>query len=352
MMSRYHAGIIGLGFIGAADQVSGDQLGQQVVNLDGTHIDAYEKNPRIQVVGGSSRDSGRRERFETRTGTDTYADWKELISKHSLDVVSVATYTPVHREIVEACANAGIRAIYCEKPLAQTIADAQSMVETCRKSGSLLVINHNRRFSPTSRRLRDLIREGLLGEIRSAHLQWGRGRLGNIGTHVFDGIRMLLGREVTAVSGALDESGKPDCRGPQFSDPGGWGLIRFDNGIVATVCAPDYGAQPISMEICGDLGEVNVAGGAVTVCMYDGSTPSWEDLAGDTRGYESASSMDVAVEEIVTWLDKGGAFPYPADEAVAALEVITAFHVSHAQNGAWVELPLTGPDRDIVINSG
>ena len=62
----YRAGIIGLGFIGGADQVSGDALGQRVVDLDGTHFASLSTHPSINLVAGSSRDAGRRERFAQR----------------------------------------------------------------------------------------------------------------------------------------------------------------------------------------------------------------------------------------------------------------------------------------------
>src|SRR5262249_11877033 len=61
--ATYRAGIIGLGFIGAADQVSGDALGQRVCDLDGTHLAALSGHPRIELIAGSSRDEARRERF-------------------------------------------------------------------------------------------------------------------------------------------------------------------------------------------------------------------------------------------------------------------------------------------------
>ena len=56
--TTYRAGIIGLGFIGGADQVSGDALGQQVSGLDGTHFDALSNHSRVNIVAGSSRDAG------------------------------------------------------------------------------------------------------------------------------------------------------------------------------------------------------------------------------------------------------------------------------------------------------
>ena len=351
MKKTYDAAIVGLGFVGAADQVSGDRLGQQVENLDGTHIEAYEKNPRIRIIGGSSRDLGRRERFSARSDAPAFDDWRKLIDSSPIDIASVATYAPVHREITEACAAAGVRAIYCEKPIAQRLSDAEAMVTSCKKAGSLLVINHNRRFNAAFRRLRDCFADGMIGEMRSAHLHWGRGRLGNVGTHVFDAARMVLGKKVTAVSGTLDMAGKPDCRGPQFRDPGAWGLLHFEGGMIATVSAPDYGEEQISMEFFGSFGTVSIVGGAISISMFDGSAPEWIDVATDTVA-GGKTSMDTAVEEIIAWLDGGSSFPYDATEAAETLEVITAFYISHTRNGAWVDLPLKESDRDIVIHSG
>src|SRR2546422_5971900 len=107
----YRAGIIGLGFIGGGDQVSGDRLGQRVVDLDGTHREALSNHPRVQLIAGSSRDAGRRERFEQRTGARTYDDWKQMLAAESLDIVSVASFAPSHAQLVEACAQSGVPAI-------------------------------------------------------------------------------------------------------------------------------------------------------------------------------------------------------------------------------------------------
>jgi hypothetical protein len=58
------------------------------------------------------------------------------------------------------------------------------------------------------------------------------------------------------------------------------------------------------------------------------------------------------VQAIVTWLDQGGPFFYPAAESLHALEIVVGFHLSHARNSAWVELPLSGAERQRVIHSG
>ncbi len=342
----YRAGILGLGFIGGADQVSGDALGQRVADLDGTHLTALTGHPRIALVAGSSRDEGRRQRFAHRSGCKTYAEWRTLIDREQLDVISVATYAPQHAEMVTACARRGIRAIWCEKPIATRLVDAETMLSACREAGALLVINHNRRFNPNYRRLRALVAAGKLGTLTSLALQWGMGRLGNVGTHLIDAALMLTGQRIQAVSGSLDLTGRPDCRGPQFRDPGGWGLVRFDSGLMATVDAPDEGKTPARIIVNGTLGRAIAGGDDVTLEFWDGQRDYWPSLRSE------ATSMDRAAAEIVAWLDGAAAFPYAGEEAVHALETIIAFHASHARNAAWVALPLTGDDRLREVHSG
>ena len=344
--ATYRAGIIGLGFIGGADQVSGDALGQQVSGLDGTHFDALSNHPRINLVAGSSRNAGRRERFAQRAGTPTYTNWEEMLTQEALDIVSVATYAPVHAEITVACAKQRIRAIYCEKPIATRLPDAEQMLEACNKAGTLLVLNHQRRFNLNHRRLRELIAADGLGELTSASMQWGSGRLGNVGTHMIDALLMLTGRKIEAISATLDLAGKPDCRGPEFRDPGGWGIIRMEGGIMVTVDAGDYATVPGQIILNGTEGRAISDGSSITLEYWEGRQEHW-DSAND-----GVSGMDRAVSEIVEWLDGGTEFPYTASEAVDTLEAIVGFHASHAYNAAWTELPLSSSDREREVLSG
>ncbi|MBL7005741.1 MAG: Gfo/Idh/MocA family oxidoreductase [Spirochaetia bacterium] len=356
MKKSYRAGIIGLGFIGAGDQTSGDVLGQQVKDLDGTHLAAYAGNPRVNIICGSSRNKGRRTRFLTRVHNEVlvYSDWKELVNSSKLDIISIATYTPTHAEMVIASAEAGIPVIYCEKPIAATMIEAERMLAACKKSGSLLVINHNRRFNPNFRLLQTMIARGDLGELTSVTARWPTGRLGNIGTHVIDVIHMITGQKTVAVSGILDQSQKPDCRGSAFKDPGGWGLIHLEKGCMVTVDAADYAKGPMVIEVYGTSGTISIIGAKITINLYNGSTrylPQPTDQ----------SSMDIAVGEMVAWLDarlasteskNPPAFSYDPADAVHTLETIIAFHASDTRKGAMVELPLNNKDRDIILQSG
>lgn len=341
--NRYRAGIIGLGFIGAADQVSGDALGQRVEDLGGTHLGALSNHPRVDLIAGSSRDPGRRERFAQRTQAAVFDDWGRMLEQQQLDIVSVATYADVHAEIVMGCVDAGVRAIYCEKPIAQTVNDAARILEVCQQQDVLLAINHNRRFELNHRRLRDYVSEGGLGALSSVSAQWSAGRLGNVGTHMFDAILMLTSRRAQAVSGYLDLAGKPDCRGPAFQDPGGWGMIQLEEGVMVTFDAADYASLPPAIQVNGIEGTARVGTDGVHLNLVDGGHEHWSSI--------DELPMDRAVAEIVEALD-GTTFPYDAELAVHTLEIIAAVHASHGRKGSFVDLPLTAEDRDLVVNSG
>jgi len=342
----YRAGIIGLGFIGAGDQVSGDALGQQVSDLGGTHFSAYTNHPRVELVAGSSRDPGRRERFAAKCSASTFERWQDLLAEVELDIVSVATYAPFHAEIAVACAERGVRAIYCEKPIATTLPDAYRMLDACKRSSMLMVINHNLRFHPNCRRLRDFIAGDGLGALTSVSLQWGAGRLGNVGTHMFDAVMMLTGRKIEAVSATLDLAGKPDCRGSQFHDPGGWGVMRLEGDVKVMVDAGDYSTVFGGIIVNGDRGKAIVGGGHVRLEDQEGEVEEWPHPEDESR------SMELATHELVQALDGEATFPYDAVEAVQTLEAIVGFHASHARNAAWVELPLSGEDREREVHSG
>ena len=115
---------------------------------------------------------------------------------------------------------------------------------------------------------------------------------------------------------------------------------------MATVDATDYGMAPLDVRVNGTEGRALVGSGDVTVEYWDGRTEQF------TNDEQDGTGMDVAVREMVDWLDGESDFPYDATETVQVLEAIAAFHASHARNAAWVELPLTGADREIVVNSG
>lgn len=341
------AAVIGLGFVGAADQVSGDAIGQQVGNLDGTHAQALDSHPQVELVAGSSRDLGRRQRFEERTGVrTTYADWREMLAAEDLDIVSVATNSPYHAEITIACAEAGVRAVLCEKPIATRLAEADAAIAACRENGTVLATNHSRRWNPMWTGVRDEVASGAIGEVEHATVHWTSGRLGNIGTHMFDALRLVLGLEPEAVSGRLDPVVPPDCRGAEYHDPGGWGIVEFSGGVNAYVDASHDAQAPIRMRIAGSSGEITVRRDA-----------AWVDLwSGERRAIplqtDRPTALDAAVADLVQCLRGGGEPACTGRDGLAALEVTIGFHLSDELEGRRVALPIPDACRGLEVLIG
>ncbi len=343
----YKAAVIGLGFIGAGDQVSGDALGQRVEDLDGTHALALAAHDRVELVAGSSRDEGRRMRFAERMNVEnTYDDWREMLRREELDIVSIATYTPWHAEITVACAEAGVRAVICEKPITTRIRDADRMIAACKRHGTLLAINHPRRWHPLWRSVRDEIRQGTIGQISHLAIHWPSGRLGNVGTHMFDAASFLLDSRPQSVSGSLDAEVPPDCRGSEFYDPGGWGILRLANGVRVHIDAAAGVKLPFGFRIFGDLGWIDIGREDAAIHPWTGQTRAI------TCAADRPNSLAIGVDEVVTCLNGDGEVTATGEAARNALEVIVAFHLSSQRDGRWVSLPLEGEARDLEVMMG
>ncbi|MCC6404156.1 MAG: Gfo/Idh/MocA family oxidoreductase [Fimbriimonadaceae bacterium] len=157
-------------------------------------------------------------------GWEGYAtDWREVIADPEIDIVDVSTPGASHCEIVCAAAAAG-KVVFCEKPIGNTLAEAEKMAEAVRKSGRPSAVFHNYRKAPAVALAKQWIEEGRLGRIfhiRSAYLQdwiadsdfplvWrlqkeqaGSGALADIGSHIVDMARHLVG-EFTEVCGTME----------------------------------------------------------------------------------------------------------------------------------------------------
>jgi predicted dehydrogenase len=161
-------------------------------------------------------------------------DWRALVSRDDIDLVSIVTPVLTHCEITLAALDRG-KAVLCEKPMAMNADEARRMTERAREAGVLALIDHELRFLSGRLKMHEMIRASEIGKVRHVALtfrsdsradperpwNWwsdktqGGGALGAIGSHVVDGFRWLLATEVAEVFGnlathfpkRLDESG-------------------------------------------------------------------------------------------------------------------------------------------------
>ena len=176
---------------------------------------------RMKVICG--RTATEVERARQTLGWDEGAtDWREVVRRKDIDLVDVCTPGDSHAEIAIAAARAG-KHVFCEKPLANSLKDAERMLAAVEKAGVAHMICHNYRRAPAVMLARQLISEGALGEIRhyrgtylqdwmsdpAAPFNWrldrtkaGSGALGDIASHSIDLARFLVG-EISEVSADL-----------------------------------------------------------------------------------------------------------------------------------------------------
>ena len=105
----------------------------------------------IEIAAGCDLDPARVERFRENWGNKwpdarLYGDYREMLESEDLDIVTVATPEHLHAEPTVAAAESGVRAIFCEKPLATSVEDADRMIAACEANGVILSVDYTRRL--------------------------------------------------------------------------------------------------------------------------------------------------------------------------------------------------------------
>ncbi|WP_051681860.1 Gfo/Idh/MocA family protein [Cellulomonas sp. HZM] len=151
-------------------------------------------------------------------------DWKQLVLRDDVDLVDVCTPGDTHAEIAIAALAAG-KHVLCEKPLANSVAEAEAMTAAAARSSGLAMVGFTYRRVPAVQLARTLVEQGRIGTVRhvraqylqdwiadpAAPLSWrldkqkaGSGALGDIGAHVVDLAQFVTGEQVTGVSAVLE----------------------------------------------------------------------------------------------------------------------------------------------------
>lgn len=220
--------------------------------------------PRLVAIAG--RDQASVQEAARRYGYDTfYTDWRDMIKDDRVQLFDNGGPNDVHAEPTIAAARAG-KHVLCEKPLARTAQEAAAMLDAVTKAGVKHMVAFNYRYVPAIRQAYDLIHSGQLGEIyhfRAVYLQewimdpafpmvWrldkktaGSGALGDLGAHIIDLARFLIGepRRVSAMMKTfIKDRPLPDGSGTgQVTvDDAFTSLFEFENGAMGTLEASRF----------------------------------------------------------------------------------------------------------------
>lgn len=133
-------------------------------NMGKNHIRIYSNISHLVAIADISEDIGRP--LAEKYKTSFYKDYLEMLTKEKPKAVSVVVPTPYHRKVVEDCLRYRIPTLV-EKPITNTIKDAQTMLESAAKYKTSLMVGHVERFNPAVVKLKKLIRKGKFGKIIS-----------------------------------------------------------------------------------------------------------------------------------------------------------------------------------------
>ena len=253
-MEGYSVAVIGTGAAPGGSEDTGHAMGYR-------HGGAYERLDNCSLVACADLDGGNATRFASAFGieeTRAYTDHREMLRDEDLDVVSVTTPIPTHASIVLDCATEGdLRAIHCEKPMADTWFDAMQMMQACSRRDIQLTINHQLRHSEPARIALELIQDGTIGEIR--RVEASRSDLFEAGIHQLDLCSYFTGDvPVSWVIGAIDYREEKWRNGVHIE---GQALAHweYENGVHGLV-STGHGADAIGVlnRIVGTAGEIEV----------------------------------------------------------------------------------------------
>ena len=210
-MAKYRVGLIGCGRKG------------------GQHGRAYALNPLTEIVALADTDEENLELYCKFFQAPGYVDYREMLEKERIDIAAPILPVAPNPGVIIGCAEAGVKAILCEKPLASTLEDADRMVEACHTRNIKFGAGDMDRNLPYYWKARQLIDSGELGEVRSITFVGGSGsEISGGGCQQLSLMRLFAGdAEVDWASGWM--------AGDPFSveDQGAAGYVRFANSVEA-----------------------------------------------------------------------------------------------------------------------
>ncbi|MFF5455121.1 Gfo/Idh/MocA family protein [Streptomyces sp. NPDC012950] len=246
-------GLIGYAFMGAAHSQGWRTVGR-----------AFDLPLRPVLAAVAGRDAGAVRAAARRHGwAAAETDWRALIARDDVHLVDVCTPGDSHAEIAVAALEAG-KHVLCEKPLANSVAEAEAMAAAAARAGErgqVAMVGFNYRRVPALAHARRLVAEGRLGALRHVRLSYlqdwlvdpdfpltwrlerehaGSGALGDLGAHIVDLAQYLAGEPLVGVSAQLETFVRERpllagvSAGPHASGGTGHGPVTVDDAAVFT----------------------------------------------------------------------------------------------------------------------
>ena len=292
-----------------------------------------------------------------------YESFDRLADDAAVQVVFIVLPNSMHAEFTIRAARAG-KHVLCEKPMANSVAECEQMIDACRRAEARLMIAYRSQYEPMDRYIVDMVRRGRLGALREFTAfngqnqadpeHWrlkralaGGGPLPDVGIYCLNAARFLSGEEPSEVFGHTVSAPRDD-RFTEVEESVHF-VMRFPSGLVAQ-CGASYAThQSKFLRLTGSLGwaELSPAFAYTGLQLRIGSVEAGRDVIREPNlfpGNQFAHEIDHMSRCVLQNVEphSGG------EEGLQDMRVIEAIYAS-AQSGRWVQLarPATtvrGPD--------
>lgn len=294
------------------------------------HLPGLRQSGIVDVVAfaGGSPTSAEAAAAEWGSGV-VCGEWREVLARADVDAVDICTPNGLHAEIAIAAAEAG-KHVLVEKPIARTLAEADAMIAAARAAGVMMMTAHNVRFAPVFLAMRAAIEQGRLGELRGFRSAFGHagpetwapgatwftdpeaaggGVLLDLGIHVADLLRAVLGEEIVEVAAML---------APGEVERTAQAVLRTSSGAL--------GSMHVSWDAVSGLDHQLTIFGTTGTAHMDSFTQPWLRPTGSTEVEPLRLPQDASnpYAEFARAIESGNPPPVTGDDGRAALAIIDA----------------------------
>lgn len=252
-MREIGIGLIGTGFMGKCHALAFGAVGATF---------APPLRPRLEMVCDVEAEVAERAAREFGFAHWT-TNWRDIMDAHDVRIVAITAPNALHKGMALAAAQAG-KHVYCEKPMALTLADAEEMTEAAERAGIATLVGYNYIRNPAVRHAKRLIEDGAIGEVsyfrgvydedymadRALPYSWrcrikeaGTGTLGDLACHLVSVAHFLIGpvaevcADIETVIRERPDPKRPGKSGAVENEDIAHALLRFDNGTAGTLAS-------------------------------------------------------------------------------------------------------------------
>ncbi len=280
----YQVGVIGLGQIAWSIDDDPQRIGIW------SHIGAYENLADTEIRAVSSRNESVCKTVQKEHSIPNYyTDYRAMLEAENLDIVSVCTPIATHHDIVMASADAGIKAIFCEKTLSYDIGEAEEMVSVCQERGIVLAVNFMKRWDSHYIHVHDLLRNGAIGKLQTI-VAYGATALHTSTSHLIDMMCLYAGTPLWMIG---EDPGGFVRRVHGAEDAGGIGMVKFDSGVIGFIKGSSRSPMQYmsELDIMGERGRIRITDDGKEVSVFRFA----ETSTSPGSGYESLLEVETSL---------------------------------------------------------